>query len=336
MMGAVFQCHSEQQKRGQFDEAMGALKTFASTKYVSHIDYLTPIFTDLTQPTLIKPFLSSTKTQVTLKDDSKIMTDSALREKTEEYKIKLKEYLQDEKAFRTIKCSLRNVVWGQCSYMLRTKLQGDDDFIKIETSGDVVELLKKIRGVCREMTTNASLYDSIDEAKKRYFLYYQQPEDDNEQHLRTFKSNSDIVEHYKGSLYDDKALIEYEKKEDVKNGELHTDLEIKALVKEKMMGTSLLKRSDMSRYSPLMTNIRDQYGYDIYVYTKTLSSVHAMVEDYARSRKLFPKKKNTPGGGEETYRRRVDIIEKDEDTGVIYTQDNLIAGTNNRMHASIK
>jgi len=220
--------------------------------------------------------------------------------------------------------------------MLRTKLQGDKDFIKIETSGDVVELLKKIRGVCREMTTNASLYDSIDEAKKRYFLYYQKPEDNNEQHLQTFKSNSDIVKHYKGSLYDDKALVEYEKKEAVKNRESYTDLEIKALVKEKMMGTASLKRSDMSRYSPLMTDIRDQYGYGIDVYPKTLASAHDMLEDYARSRSFFPKKKKFQGGREETYQRRVDIIEKDEDTGVVYTQDNLIAGTNDRMHTSIK
>jgi len=220
--------------------------------------------------------------------------------------------------------------------MLRTKLKGDEDFIKTETSGDVVELLKNIRDVCKEMTTNTSLYDSTDEAKKRYFLYYQNPEDDNEHHLRTFKSNSDIVEHYKGSLYDDKALIEYEKKEAVKNGESYTDLEIKALVKEKMTGTTLLKRFDMNRYGPLITDIRDQYGYGINVYPKTLANAHNILEDYARSRKLFPKNKKTPEDKEDTYRRRVDVIEKDEDTRVMYTQDNLIVGINDRLHASIK
>jgi len=203
-------------------------------------------------------------------------------------------------------------------------------------SGDVVELLKKIRGVCREMTKNASLYGSIDEAKKRYFLYYQKPEDDNEHHLRTFKSNSDVVEHYKGSIYDDKALIEYKKKEAVKNGESYTDLEIKALAKEKMVGTTLLKRSDMNRYGPLMTDIRDQYSYGIDVYPKMLASAHSMLEDYVRSRKVFPKNKKTPEDEEYMYRRRVDAIKNDEDTGAMYTQDNLIAGTNNRLHASIK
>jgi len=72
------------------------------------------------------------------------------------------------------------------------------------------------------------------------------------------------------------------------------------------------------------------------VYPKALASEHNMLEDYARSIKLFPKKKNTSGDGEEAYRRRVNIIEKDKDTGVMYTQDNLITGTNNMMHASIK
>jgi len=130
---------------------------------------------------------------MTLKDNRKIMTDSASTEEIEEYRIKLKEFLKDEKAVRTTKGSSHNGMCGKYSHMLPTKLKGDEDFIKIETSGDVVELLKKIRGVFREMTTNASLYDSINEAKKHYFLYYQNPEDDNEHHLRTFKSNSYVL-----------------------------------------------------------------------------------------------------------------------------------------------
>ena len=102
------------------------------------------------------------------------------------------------------------------------------------------------------------------------------------------------------------------------------------------MDTALLKRSDMNRYSPLMTDIRDQYGYGIYVYPKTLTSAHDMLEDYARSRKLFPKNKKTLEDEEDTYRRRTYVIEKDENTGVMYTQDNLITGTKDRLNTSIE
>ena len=47
------------------------------------------------------------------------------------------------------------------------------------------------------MTTNASIYDSIDEATKHYYLYRQQPEDSNGTHLRSFNSNFDVVGNYR-------------------------------------------------------------------------------------------------------------------------------------------
>ena len=103
------------------------------------------------------------------------------------------------------------------------------------------------------------LYDSIDEAKKFYYNYKQQPEDDNESRLRTFKSNSDVVDHYKGSLYNDEALVEYKRKQDMIHSRSRNNTELESIVKEKIMGTALLKRSDMSRYCPLMNDIRDQY-----------------------------------------------------------------------------
>ena len=55
---------------------------------------------------------------------------------------------------------------------------------QIEKDGDVVALLKVVRGISREMITNASLYDAIDKSKRKYYAYYQQPEDDNKKHRR--------------------------------------------------------------------------------------------------------------------------------------------------------
>jgi len=112
-----------------------------STKYDSHIDYLMPMFIDLSQPVLIKPTLVNKRTDVTLKDDSKIMMDSAAREDVKEYRLKLKEYIKDERQVKATKRSLPNMVLGQCLHMLRTNLRDDDDFTNIKINGDVVELL---------------------------------------------------------------------------------------------------------------------------------------------------------------------------------------------------
>ena len=43
-----------------------------------------------------------------------------------------------------------------------------------------------------------------------------------------------------------------------------------------------------------MTDIRDQYGFGgLDVYPKTLAAGHDILEDHARSRKLYAKKKKT-------------------------------------------
>lgn len=59
------------------------------------------------------------------------------------------------------------------------------------------------------MNTNASLYNSIVKSKMVYYNYREMPENDNETHLRAFNSNAEVVEHYKGSLFNEKALIKH-------------------------------------------------------------------------------------------------------------------------------
>lgn len=142
----------------------------------------------------------------------------------------------------------------------------------------------------------------------------QEPDDNNETHIRTFKSNFDVIKHYKGSLYKDKALIDYKEDQDIKNGESHNDDELKSIVKEKMMDTALLKRSDMSRYGPLMTNIRDQLGYIIDVYPKTLALGHDMLEDYAKKQKITPKEEKKMKMPDDKYREKNKDMKSNEET----------------------
>ena len=103
-----------------------------------------------------------------------------------------------------------------------------------------------------------------------------------------------------------------------------------------MMGTALLKRSDMTRYGPLMTDIRDQHGYGIDVYPKILAAGHDMLEDYARSRKLFLAKKKPKSTQKKFRDPKKEDINKESDTGVMYSQDGGVPGTNKNVYLQIK
>ena len=89
---------------------MIALQTFASTKYVSRIDCLTPICVDLWEPVLVKLILANIQLTATLKYDSTMITDSSTRENLEDYCLKLRDFLKDKKAVKTRKRSLYNVL----------------------------------------------------------------------------------------------------------------------------------------------------------------------------------------------------------------------------------
>ena len=94
-----------------------------------------------------------------------------------------------------------------------------------------------------------------------------------------------------------------------------------------MMGTALIKRSDMSRYCPLTTDIRDQFGYGVDVYPKPLASGHDMLEDYARIRRLYPKKKKL---------KTLDEKANEGTTGAMYAQEEVVPGTNGKVHATVQ
>ena len=77
MNGHVFQMLAEQKKKNQSNKTLDELKTFASQKYVKHINYLTPLFTDLVQPYILEPVLKATeKIKVTLADGTKKEIDN--------------------------------------------------------------------------------------------------------------------------------------------------------------------------------------------------------------------------------------------------------------------
>lgn len=80
--GNVFQVHSEQRRRGQFNDTLDALKVFASTKYVNHIK--------LSPPTITRPTLTNNKITVTLSDGSTREIDEASKEELLEFEYKIK------------------------------------------------------------------------------------------------------------------------------------------------------------------------------------------------------------------------------------------------------
>ena len=79
----------------------------------------------------------------------------------------------------------------------------------MQKAGDVTTLLKDIRGISHQLETNTSVYNALDEAKRRYYTYCQGDDETNAKHLSNFKSIVQVIEHFGGNIFQDDALLQH-------------------------------------------------------------------------------------------------------------------------------
>ena len=165
LSGSVFQVQAERPKRGQFQDSVDSLKVYSSTHFKNDIGYLNILFTKLEKPVVPEPADPIQKND----DKGKPIPLSKFKEKVFEEAVK--QWIKDDKSLKTAMQALYNIVWGQCSSLMKIKLRMMTDFDVIETNGDTTSLLKSIRGISHELESSISPYYAIEIAKKKFFSY---------------------------------------------------------------------------------------------------------------------------------------------------------------------
>ena len=132
----------------------------------------------------------------------------------------LKQWIKDTKSLKETTKLLYNIVWYQCSKLMKNRLLEVREFENIETAGDVTRLLKEVRGVSHQMEKNTSIYDTIDKAKIKYYKYRHGDHESNAKHLKNFKDIVEVIEHPGGNIFADTGLLKYESYKDIKEGNM--------------------------------------------------------------------------------------------------------------------
>ena len=281
MNGAVFEIHAEQPPKGQFQDTLDALKIYSSTMHKLDIDSLNVLFIDITEPTIVPPIAPISQELINSQGVSTVIPLNKFQETVYNEEIKL--WIKDTKRLKASLTSLYNIVWGQCSKLMQNKLIAVENFSDIQLKCNVTELLTSIRGISNQIDTNTSVYDALDEAKRLYYNYKQNDEDTNAKHLKNFKNLVAIVEYYGGDLFIDKALVDHEKKSDINLGNNpKTEEDYETIVRDKMMAVGLLKRANKRKFHKLITNIHDQFAFNIDVYPTTLHASYELLENHSR------------------------------------------------------
>ena len=254
MNGNVFQLHTECKKRGQFQDTLDALNALASTEYKKEVRYLDPLFRKLEAPSVPLP---TKPEQIAIKNEDGSYTYHDDPVKMDIYREEIKAYVSKMDRLKHTETALYNIVWGQCSRLMKNKLQADENFEDIEEDHNVSGLLKGIRSLCHQIDNNVSVYESLDDLLRQFYLYRQQPNEDNALHLKRFKEFIDVLDHFGCSIFEDNSLVRYKMSKAVQAKEAgasvdHSGKTFRDKAKQKYLAICLLRRSNMKIYGQLM------------------------------------------------------------------------------------
>ena len=105
-----------------------------------------------------------------------------------------------ENTYRLNMGPLYNLIWGQCSKAMQTKLKSMNTFRNIHTNKRCDILLKIIQGIMFHFETKDYLALGLKKAIVNYYACVQRKKETCACFLARFKSNMDVLSHYGGSL----------------------------------------------------------------------------------------------------------------------------------------
>ena len=185
----------------------------------------------------------------------------------EQYKLQYSEYIKRLDKQSQVQAKVFPMVLGQCSRTIRDRLEASANWNNVNTTSDVLELLKLIQKSMYTKSTNRHPTHALYEAKAALIKFCQGDDMTNSDFLEKFKSLIDIFVHAGGdpgcaaSRYHDFALAN-------EDPIITTPITKKAVgcCREEWIGVVLLLKSDPKCYNTLIAKLINSYtrGQDVY------------------------------------------------------------------------
>ena len=119
MQGHVFQTRSEQTNNSQFQDTVDQIKIYSSSNFKKEIKHLRRLFDKLELPVIPEP----KPPKENIKSEEGVdVKDTTYKFKEAVYHEEIKQWIKDKRNMDETITSIYNIIWGQCSKLLRNKL----------------------------------------------------------------------------------------------------------------------------------------------------------------------------------------------------------------------
>ena len=214
-------------------------------------------------------------------DANATRTEIRIWEKTVDEYVK-----QTTKAKENMK-TLYSLVWGQCTDIMRQKVEASDLFSGVAIDGDGLGLLKIIKGVAFQFQSQKYLPHALHEALKRYYNCQQGKFSTTQVYLEHFRNVIAVVTESGGSIAGHDGVLSTVIDEGGTLIENMTDIELLEATEkatQRSLAMAFLLGSDRNRYSRLLEDLENDFLQGHNKYPKTVSETYNILTNWKQER----------------------------------------------------
>ena len=191
-------------------------------------------------------------------------------------------------------------------------------FDAIEDNKNSANLVREAKGISYEYDGHPNPYLVLNNAKTKYYKYFQKENNTNLLHFNTFRALAEVVEHHGRNIRNDNALVDLEIKkispgEDIDSiGDEKLTL-FRAISRSKALAIGFVKRSDHARYGELIGSLENQYSSGTDQYPTDLPKALSTIDYYVRGR-TTPRNPRHPPPSNDNHEIEMNFVQADPPT----------------------
>jgi hypothetical protein len=158
--------------------------------------------------------------------------------------------------------TIYSLVWGQCTEIMRQRLEALPNFNTMSTKGDSVGLLKAIKSLVYNFRSQKYLPHSLHLAAQQFYNCKQSKRMTTQAYIEEFQSRVDVIKESGGSIGHSPEMVKRlckQKGTPMKDMDKAATLAIQKESKERYLAVAIMIGADRSRFGTLLEDLQNDY-----------------------------------------------------------------------------
>jgi hypothetical protein len=208
---------------------------------------------------------------------------TATKTETRIWEKKVDEYVRKISQIEENMKTLYSLVWGQCSDVIRARIEALDNYQDMTNQSDSIKLLKSIKSLVFNFESQKYRPLAIHEGMKRFYSIYQDKHATCQSYLEKFQNCVDVLDHCGGSIGHIPGLVNATLMDNNIDFLTASKEEMADAVKasqDKYLAVAFILGSDRNRYGKLIENLENDYTQGQNRYPTTLTSAYGLLTNW--------------------------------------------------------